>query len=67
MKTLKEFNIEKRRQFGILKENPHQNGIICPECGAELWDSFPGTVLSSYPPQMDIHCEKCGYKGYRLV
>ncbi len=69
IKSLKEFQEEKwkehrKRQYS---NNPHQNGIACPECGKELWDSCPSITLTSNPPQRNIHCVNCGYKGYRLA
>lgn len=69
MKSLNEFNTERRKLHDDLAEvqRPHPNGIECPECGAELWDSDPMMILTSNPPQMDIHCEGCQYRGYRLV
>ena len=65
MKTLNEFNTERT---AIQKLNkPHPNGIECPECGEELWDSIPMLTLTSIPPQKNIHCPICGYVGYRLA
>jgi DNA-directed RNA polymerase subunit RPC12/RpoP len=46
---------------------PHPNGIECPECGSELWDSSPTMLLISNPPQKHVHCEKCGFRGHRLA
>ena len=43
-----------------------ENGIECPECGEELLDSRPNLVLTSSPPKLGIHCEKCNYKGTRI-
>ncbi len=43
-----------------------KNGIACPECEEELFDSHPMIMLTSNPPQMNIHCE-CGYVGYRIA
>ena len=45
---------------------PKKNGIKCPDCGRELLDSYPNTTLTSDPPQKNTHCDKCGYKGYRV-
>lgn len=42
-----------------------KNGIACPNCGAELFDSNIFVKLSSYPPQYHIHCENCDYQGTR--
>jgi DNA-directed RNA polymerase subunit RPC12/RpoP len=69
MKTLEEHNSE---QWQIHEQSrklndPHPNGIACPKCGKELWDSLPGMTLTSYPPQKNIHCPECGHVGYRLA
>jgi len=45
---------------------PHGNGIECPKCKSELWDSNPSITLSSNPPQKNTHCPKCDYRGYRV-
>ena len=58
-----EININRHLQFNSNK--PQLNGIACPECGAELYDSNPMVTLTSIPPQLNIHCSKCGYSGYR--
>lgn len=42
------------------------NGISCPTCSSELYDSNPNITLTSNPPKKDIHCQ-CGYKGYRVA
>ena len=67
--TLEEFNNKKRKDFEEMQVfcQPHPNGIECPECGEELWDSDPMTTLTSNPPQKNIYCPACGYKGYRLA
>lgn len=66
MKSLEEFNKE-RRQRAQISNDPHANGIGCPMCGKELWDSKPGVMLTSYPPQKNVHCPECGYTGYRIA
>ena len=69
MKTLKQHNEERLQAFHELDEmnKPHANGIECPKCGEELWDSNPMCVLTSNPPQKDVHCQACGYRGYRVA
>lgn len=39
------------------------NGIACPNCGSELFDT--DLSLLSYPPQYKIFCRNCNYKGTR--
>ncbi|NBP02825.1 MAG: hypothetical protein EBU90_22460 [Proteobacteria bacterium] len=41
------------------------NGIACPNCDSELFDSPNNIVLTSYPPQYLIICKNCNYKGTR--
>lgn len=66
--TLKEFDdkaLDLHARLQKLSE-PHPNGIECPECKSELWDSNPAVSLSSSPLRNSIHCPECGYTGYRL-
>ncbi len=39
----------------------------CPKCGSELYDTNPMVVLTSYPPQKNIHCVECDYVGFSLM
>ena len=66
LKTLDEFNEARVQEHEALNRYPHPNGIACPQCGAELMDTNP-YVLSSNPPKKNVHCEKCGWKGYRAA
>ena len=54
-------------QTGWFSNEPKSNGIACPECGEELMDTNPNATLTSYPAQKNIHCPKCGTRGYRIV
>jgi len=69
MKTLEQHNAERYEAFRELDamSKPHANGIACPKCGKELWDSNPMCVLTSNPPQKNVHCPSCGYRGYRVA
>jgi len=69
MKTLDEHNAERWERHASSRNSnePRLNGIECPKCGKELFDSSPMVTLTSDPPQKDIHCEGCGYRGYRLA
>lgn len=69
MKTLELHNDERYEVFRELDamNKPHANGIECPECGKELRDSDPMCVLTSNPPQKNVHCPSCGYSGYRVA
>ena len=67
LKTLDEFNKSRegyiRSNYGMRK----RNGIKCPQCEEELFDTHPNIILSSLPPQKSIHCATCGWQGYRLA
>jgi len=67
LKTLAENNADAYSRYSHREEEPKLNGVACPKCGAELFDTKPSVVLTSYPPQRNIHCSVCGYKGYRMV
>jgi hypothetical protein len=61
MKTLDEHNTEVMNKL----INPNRgNGIACPQCGGELYDSSD-VVLLSHPPQYHVACFECAFKGNR--
>lgn len=67
MKTLDEFNADKMREYELWKApHPAKNGIVCPKCGNELFDSDPYIILGSDPPQKEVYCD-CGFRGYRIA
>ena len=69
MKTLVEHDAERHEwyfQFQKLSQ-PRPNGIECPKCKTELWDSNPDFTLTSNPPRKTIHCPACGYGGSRIA
>lgn len=43
------------------------NGIACPLCGEELYDSSPEMIMTSSPAQTEIKCNKCLYTGRRYL
>jgi DNA-directed RNA polymerase subunit RPC12/RpoP len=70
LKTLQDHNVDARERhdkafaaFG----KPRLNGIACPQCGNELYDSNPSVTLTISPAQKNIHCEDCDYVGYRIA
>jgi hypothetical protein len=66
LKSLEESNDESMKFASLIGYNsPRPNGIACPNCGEELMDTNPMVTLTSYPPQKDIHCNKCNYHGLR--
>lgn len=42
-------------------------GIDCNSCGTELDDTHPGLTIKASPPQTQVECPGCGYKGYRII
>ena len=48
-------------------KRPHPNGIGCPNCDAELWDTAPEVMLPTNPPRRSIECRACYFKGTRLA
>lgn len=68
LKTLEEHNISSAQiHKNINGDASVKNGIACPLCGAELLDSRPSVMLTSWPPKKDIKCDNCKYTGYRNV
>ena len=41
------------------------NGLACPKCGCELYDSSPNRMSESLPPQFAVACSNCEYHGLR--
>ena len=71
LKTLEAHDADIWRQIQRQQDanKPHPNGIACPQCGKELWDTQPMVTLTSYPAQKNVHCanEDCTWTGYRLA
>jgi C4-type Zn-finger protein len=67
LKTLDEHN-STARIIQSFDNKPNKNGIACPKCGSELYDSNPMITLASFPAKKNIACmkEDCGYIGYRI-
>ena len=64
LKSLEEHNESVQKRMEDINQ-PMPNGIACPKCGHELYDSTPMVVLTSNPSQYNVHCPVCGYTGYR--
>ena len=68
LQSLYEYNQKMSQSYFEGQEmEPKLNGLSCPDCDNELYDTNPSTTLMSKPPKKSVHCEKCGYKGYRLA
>lgn len=71
-RALREFanwhlNLYKTCSETLKPNEPQPNGIACPQCNKELFDSKPMELLTSMPPQKNVHCSGCNYIGYRTV
>lgn len=67
LKTLAEHNSHaSTTQWAMMNNSPVLNGIACPVCGKEMYDSQPNVILTSMPVKKNVHCE-CGYVGYRIA
>lgn len=67
LKTLSGHNLHSIATHNALySKKPQLNGIACPECGEELFDTNQMVTLTSNPPQKNIHCSSCDYKGRRV-
>jgi hypothetical protein len=68
LKNLAEHNSQaSRSQWAMINDSPVLNGIACPKCGEEMFDSNPMTILTSMPAQKNVNCSKCDYVGYRIA
>jgi hypothetical protein len=68
LKNLDEHNAQQNSLHWEFNSNkPQLNGIACPKCGEELYDSNPMMTLTSMPPKKSVHCNKCDYVGYRVA
>lgn len=61
-------NFARTKNRALQNNNPVLNGIACPKCGEELYDSNPMETFTSNPPQKRTKCsnEECDYNGYRI-
>ncbi len=67
LKSLIDHNAEARQsQSYYFGNGPVKNGIACPDCGEELFDTNPMLTLTTHPAQKKVHCT-CGYSGYRIA
>ena len=66
MRSLEEHDSERERNHDR-RFSPHKNGIACPDCGKELWDTSPLAILTVCPPRKQIHCENCKFTGTRIA
>jgi len=68
LKDLNEHNAQTISiQCAMTDNNPILNGIACPKCGEELYDSNPMVTIISMPAKKNVHCSKCDYFGYRIA
>ena len=70
MESLDDYNKRRRADHNLMRQamtRQSPNGIACPTCGKELFDSNPNETLTSDPPQKRVHCNECHYSGFRVV
>lgn len=69
LKSLSEHNSLAWITHSVDHNTPVRNGIACPKCGEELYDSSPMVTLTSNPPQKNVACmnKVCGYVGFRIA
>jgi DNA-directed RNA polymerase subunit RPC12/RpoP len=64
--SLDEFNELRLEDLKLAQVFQRRNGIACPTCGNEMYDSGSYMQLTD-PPMQHIHCLRCGYRGARVV
>jgi uncharacterized protein with PIN domain len=67
--SLETYNKERAEQLACVRatiDKKFPNGIACPKCGMELYDSSPLTVLTSNPPRLQVECYECDFSGARV-
>lgn len=68
LKNLAEHNSSaSTAQWAMMDQSPRLNGIACPKCGEELFDTNPMVTLTSMPAQKSVNCSKCDYFGHRVA
>jgi hypothetical protein len=60
--TLSQFEAQERERLTALKTGRLK--IACDACGEALVDSDPGTLLTTAPPQIRVHCSGCKWTGF---
>lgn len=59
-------SLDEHNQNVVLKNSVQKaNGIACPNCGKELFDTNSNMVLMTHPAKYAINCHKCDYIGHR--
>ena len=61
--SLKEHNSRNLFEYNNVKSG---NGIACPNCGKELYDTHSNVLWMTHMPKQDIHCKNCNYVGTRF-
>ena len=59
-------SLDEHNQRIIAKNSVQKsNGIMCPTCGKELFDTNSNMSLSTHPAKYAINCHNCTYIGFR--
>ncbi len=57
---------ERNKAMEFIRRTVLFTGVACPECGEEL--HYKGNAfLATYPPQREVVCPSCGWKGSVLA
>lgn len=67
LKTLNDHEKENAEIHNILNSiyGAKPNGIECPLCSSELFDTEPGVIYFTNPPKTKVGCSSCHYSGTR--
>ena len=68
LQTLVDHESERLAYWTAIDSYPLRNAILCPTpgCREELFDSEIA-ILYTNPPTRKIECERCGFKGIRIL
>lgn len=69
LKALHDFNADAWRRHRECQERMVDvpNGIACPKCGMQMMDTDRRLVLTTSPPQYNIHCPACKHQDFRTI
>lgn len=62
LESLESHNSKKIGAYSTQKAN----GIACPNCGKELYDTNSNIMLATHPAKFSINCHNCDYIGTRF-
>lgn len=71
LKSLARWNQQRAAEIDAVERAeraPVRNGLACPTCGVELFDTKPLFTFreGAGPQQLQVHCDQCGFTGARV-